>query len=125
VQALESEREQIATTERLARERQIALAQLDLQEATQQTRFHQQEFDAQIARLYQEIRNLTNDRDLERLFIEKMPELASHMPDIQEMRVLQTGDAPTSLNAVIGGFLTLFDSLRESMRRDGTTQDLS
>jgi hypothetical protein len=39
------------------------------------------------------------------------------MPDIQEMRVLQTGDAPTSLNAVIGGFLTLFESVRDSMQR--------
>lgn len=125
VQSLESEREQIETAERLARERQIALAQIELQNATNESRFHQQEFDAQIARLYQEIRNLTNDRDLERLFIEKMPELASHMPDIQEMRVLQTGDAPTSLNAVIGGFITLFDSMRDSLRRDGTTKDLS
>jgi len=125
VQAFEAEREQLATNERLTRERQISLAQLDLQEAANQTHFHQQEFDAQIARLYQEIRNLTNDRGLERLFIEKMPELASHMPDIQEMRVLQTGDAPTSLNAVIGGFLTLFDSLRDSMRREGVTKDLT
>ncbi len=123
VQALENEREQRATEDRLARERLTTHAQLDLQEAANQTRFRQQEFDAQIARLYQEVRNLTNARDLERLFIERMPELASHMPDIQEMRVLQTGDAPTSLNAVIGGFITLFDTLRASMQHDENIEE--
>jgi hypothetical protein len=120
VQGFEYEREQRATFERLARERQATLAQIELQDAQNQSHFRQREYDAQIARLYQEVRNLTNARDLERLFIEKMPELAEHMPDIQEMRVLQTGDAPTSLNALIGGFITLFDSMRDSMKRNGS-----
>jgi hypothetical protein len=43
---------------------------------------------------------LVNERDLTGRLIEKLPELAAHMPDIQELKVLQTGNGDASFDAL-------------------------
>jgi hypothetical protein len=45
----------------------------------------------ELARLQQEVDNLANEHNLRRRIIDQLPELAAHMPDVQELRVLQTG----------------------------------
>jgi hypothetical protein len=53
-----------------------------------------------LLRLQQEIRNLTNDRDLTARLIERLPELAEQMPEVHELKVLQTGGADGAFDAL-------------------------
>ena len=94
------------------------LTQLDLDEASNRVRLGLAEREAAIARLHQEIRNLVNDSDLASRLIERLPELAEHMPQMHELKVLQTGgDAGfDSMAAFISRMLALGETLGISMR---------
>lgn len=76
------------------RRRLDRLAVLELQEAADRMEIALQERKAQIERLHQEIRNLSNERDLFGRLVAQLPEIASNMPEIHELKVLQT--APDS-----------------------------
>jgi regulator of protease activity HflC (stomatin/prohibitin superfamily) len=115
---LENQRMAQALLERLEREQQEALAKLELDRAKLQIQFERQERDAQIARLHQEIRNLMNDRDLQRILIEKLPEISQNMPEIHEMRVLQTGDNQSGLADFITQLLVAFATARTVLKND-------
>jgi len=91
VQAQEAQLQQRIQAATLAHTRQERLAQLELEEATNNLRLTLQQKEVELARLQQEVRNLMNERDLTSRLIEKLPELASHMPEVHELKVLQTG----------------------------------
>lgn len=97
----------------LAQQREKTMAQLELEEAANRVQLALAEKQAEIARLQQEVRNLVNDKDLSSRFIDKLPELAAHMPEIHELKVLQTG-ADGSFDAVTH-FLTRLLATAESL----------
>src|SRR5512136_1726524 len=75
----------------LARTRQERLAQLELEEASNRAELELEEKQVGIARLQQEVENLVSELSLKDRLIEKLPELAAHMPEVHELKVLQTG----------------------------------
>jgi hypothetical protein len=98
----------------LARTRQERLAQLELEEAANNLRLAVQQKDIELTRLQQEIRNLMNEHDLISRLIERLPELASHMPEVHELKVLQTGGSDGAFDA-LSAFLAKTLALAESL----------
>ncbi len=98
----------------LEQQRQKRTAQLELQTETDRVELARQEQEALLERMRQETRNLINERDLLREFIAKLPELASEMPEVHELKVLQTGGGDTSFDQV-SAFLTKMIALAENM----------
>ncbi len=98
----------------LERARRESLSQLELEEAATRVRLAQAEQEVGITRLQQEVRNLINERDLSQRLIEVLPALAAHMPEIHELKVLQTGpdgDAFGGLARFLSTVLALGDTL--------------
>jgi hypothetical protein len=106
-------REQVLTTT-LARQRQQKLVELELEEAANQTRLTAAEREVELDRLRQEVRNLINQSDLSAQLIDRLPALAAHMPHIQELKVLQTGDGNAAADALVG-FLARLLTVGESL----------
>jgi len=98
----------------LARQRQETMAQLELEEATNQVKLALTEREIELSRLRQEVRNLMNNSDLAGQLIEKLPELAARMPEIQELKVLQTGDGNAAADA-LAGFLARLLAVAENL----------
>ena len=98
----------------LARTRQETLAQLELQEAANRVTIALAEREAEIERRRQEIRNLINERDLSSRMIEKLPELAAHMPEIGELKVLHMGAGDGAFDA-LPTFLAKMLAIADSM----------
>jgi flotillin len=119
-QRAELERAQVAAL--LERTRAETLARLELEEAANRVRFALAEREAEIARLNQEVRNLIGSGDLSSRLIEQLPLLAAEMPEVHELKVLQTGGdgAFDSLSQFVARMIALGDSLGISVRpRDG------
>jgi chemotaxis protein histidine kinase CheA len=104
-QALEAE---------LGRKDQQARTDLDLEEAANRVRMALVEKQVEVERLRQEIRNLINDGDLASRLVEQLPELAAQMPEIDELRVLQTGGDEGAFDA-LSTFLAKVLSIAQSM----------
>lgn len=102
----------------LARQQQESGVRLELEEAANRVKLALRERETEITRLQQEIRNLMNERDLTSRLVDKLPELAAHMPDIHELKVLQTGSGEgpfEALPAFLARLLALADSLGLSL----------
>lgn len=98
----------------LVRRQQESEARLTLEEATNRVKLALSQGEAEIARLQQEVRNLMNERDLASRLVDKLPELAAHMPAVHELKVLQTGSgdgAFDALSAFLARILAVADSL--------------
>ncbi|MBN1430001.1 MAG: hypothetical protein JXB07_16650 [Anaerolineae bacterium] len=94
-------------------------ASLEREEAAHRVRRTILESEVEVDRLRQEIRNLANNQDLAARLIEQLPALASSLPQIDELRVLQTGK-DGGFDALAGFLL----NIRELARSMGLT-DLS
>ena len=109
----------------LARTRQETLAQLELQEAANRVTIALAEREAELDRRQQEIRNLISERDLSSRMIEKLPELAAHMPEIRELKVLHMGDGDGAFDALpkfLAKMLAIADSMGIRMATDGRSE---
>jgi len=103
---------------RLTRQRQTHQAEMALEEASHQLKMAQREKEVEIARLEQENRNLINESDLLRRFIDKSVEIAAEMPDIQELKVLQTGNETfDAFSAFVAKMLAVAESLGIELKR--------
>ncbi|HWQ11928.1 MAG TPA: SPFH domain-containing protein, partial [Roseiflexaceae bacterium] len=98
----------------LARARQEALARLELEEATNRARVALAREEAELERLRQEVRNQIGERDLASRLVERLPELAAHMPEIHELKVLQTGPGDGTFDA-LAQFLARMVALAEGL----------
>ncbi len=98
---------------KLARQQKEHAVRTELEKTTYQLKLAIQKQWLEIARLHQEIRNSTNERDLLKNLIEKLPDIAAQMPDIQELRVLQSRDGNAALDTFTS-FLAKILSLAES-----------
>jgi len=97
---------------RLTRQRQTHQAEMALEEASHQLKMAQREKEVEIARMEQENRNLINESDLLRRFIDKSVDIAAEMPDIQELKVLQTGNETfDAFSAFVAKMLAVAESL--------------
>lgn len=106
---------------RLAREAQEHQARLQQLEENQRLELARREQEIELARQEQVVRNLMNEQDLVARLIEKLPDLAAHMPEIHELRVLQTGDgnaASDQMVAFIGKVLAMAESMGLSLKRE-------
>jgi myosin heavy subunit len=113
--------EQQTLQAQLARQKEETSTQLELEEASNRVKMALAENEMQIAKLQQEIRNLTNERDLTSRLIEQLPDLAAHMPAIHELKVLQTGQdggAFEALATFMSNILALGDSLGIPLVKD-------
>jgi len=81
---------------RLQEEHQAKMA---LKEAKNKLKMALREQETEIARTEQAIRNETNESDLFRRLIDKSADIAAQMSDIQELKVLKTGDADMNFDA--------------------------
>jgi regulator of protease activity HflC (stomatin/prohibitin superfamily) len=114
VQEQEAQLQQRIQAVTLAHTRQERLAQLELEEATNNLRLMLQQKEIELTRLQQEVRNLMNERDLTSRLIEKLPELAAHMPEVHELKVLQTGNSDGAFDALTA-FLAKMLAVAESV----------
>ncbi|HEW97280.1 MAG: hypothetical protein DRR16_14845 [Candidatus Parabeggiatoa sp. nov. 3] len=98
---------------RIVRERQARLAQLELKEANNRLKHAQRENEMVLLRHQQEIRNLINESDLLRRLIDNSADIADKLPDIQELKVLQTGGEMTTdmLSTFIAKILAVAEHL--------------
>ncbi|HEX9925576.1 MAG TPA: SPFH domain-containing protein [Anaerolineae bacterium] len=99
---------------RLARERQAHTARLELEEEANRVHLALREKEIDMARLEQEARNLIGERDLLHRLIDRLPELAAEMPEIKELKVLQTGSGDAGFDA-LSTFLARILALAESL----------
>jgi len=104
-QALEAE---------LSRKQQQTQTDLELEEAAHRVQMALVEKQVEVEKLRQEIRNLINDRDLASRLVEQLPELAAQMPEIDELRVFQTGGDEGAFDA-LSTFLAKVLSIARSM----------
>jgi SPFH domain / Band 7 family len=105
----------------LARSRADVLARLELEQAANQVKTALAEREVAIERLRQEVRNLTNEHDLSGRLIERLPELAAHMPEVHELNVLQSGSgdgAFDSLALFLAKMVALGETLGIRIRAD-------
>jgi hypothetical protein len=84
----------------LASKRLEVLNRLELDEAASRVKISTALGEAEIARVQQEVRNLINDRDLSARLVERLPDLAAQMPEIKELKVLQTGNGDGAFDAL-------------------------
>ena len=98
----------------LGRKQQQAHTDLELEEAANRVQMALVEKQVEVEKLRQEIRNLINDGDLASRLVEQLPELAAQMPEIDELRVLQTGGDEGAFDA-LSTFLAKILSIAQSM----------
>jgi regulator of protease activity HflC (stomatin/prohibitin superfamily) len=114
VQEQEAELRRQQLEAELARRREEAEARLALEDAAHQARTTQAERDAGIARLQQEVRNSVNEHALTAQMVEQLPALAEHMPEIHELKVLQTGPDAGGFDA-LSNFVARLMALAQSV----------
>ena len=112
-----------ALTAQLARKRQEEEANIDIETLVSNARHQQEQQAAEIERLQQEIRNLTNEQALLSEWIAALPQLAESMPEVQEMRVLQMGDGDNHLASFLAQQGTIFSNLRQFLSNGNHAQD--
>lgn len=76
---------------RMARERSENGARLAMEGEKNALLLEEKRRDVEIEELRQKVRNLAADNDLLARLIERLPEIASHMPEIKDLRILSTG----------------------------------
>ena len=85
---------------RLIREKQIHQSKLDAKEKKKRLQMALQEKKMDQERMRQDIRNQINKEDLLRRLIDKSADIAAEMPDIQELKVLQTNHDDINFNSL-------------------------
>ncbi len=125
VQGLTDQLEIARQSADLQRQQEAQRIQLELEEAANQVRLAIKEREAEIDRIQQEIRNLASDGDLTGRLIDLLPELASNLPEADELHILQTGgDGSVDM---LAGFLmnarAIAASLGLRLDRDGNAPE--
>jgi len=98
----------------LARNKQETMAGLALEEESNRVKTALAEKEVEITRRQQEVRNLMNERDLTGRLIDRLPELAAQMPEVHELKILQTGQGDGTFEA-LGFFVAKMLALAESL----------
>jgi flotillin len=111
---------------RLSHQQQEGLAELELEEARNRVNMALQEKKIEIQRGVQEGRNLINESDLLRRLIDKFAEIMAEMPDIHELKVLQTGHGDVTfdvLSALVAKMLAVAEHLGIPLKLANTASE--
>ncbi len=95
-------------------------ARADREAIIQQTQHREKQLAVEINRLKQEVRNLISEKALVKEWINTLPQLAESMPDVAEMKVLQTGDSNQQLAEFLAQQEGLFKALRQFLSEDAS-----
>ncbi|QTA88368.1 hypothetical protein [Desulfonema magnum] len=106
----------------LLRRQQEKQVQLELEEQANRVKTAQMEREINISRSKQEIHNLINDRDLMRRLIKRLPDLAAQLPEIHELKVLQTGNSDMNFDS-LAVFVAKIMAIAESLGIRGKTEE--
>ncbi len=107
---------------RLARQRKEQLAQLELEEAKNRVNLARQEKEIELQGKTQEVHNLVNESDLLRRLIDNSADIAAQMPDIQELKVLQTGSGDfDAFSAFLAKILAVAENLGVPLKLTNAT----
>jgi hypothetical protein len=82
------------------------------------------EKEVELRRRVQEVRNLTSESDLLRRLIDKSAEIVAEMPDIHELKVLQTSHDDVTIEAFsnfVGKILMVAEGLGVPLQLNKTT----
>jgi hypothetical protein len=97
---------------RLASASREELAKLALEQAASNMRLAVKQQEIELSRLRQESENLVSANGIACRVIDKLPELAAQMPDIHELKVLQTGNSEyNALASFIARMMAMVESL--------------
>lgn len=105
--------------------RQETLARLELEEARHRINFTLAEQEVDLERARQQVRNLINEQDIATRLIAQLPELAERMPEVHELRVLQTGPDNGAFDALpqfLAKMFAVAESLGVRLRRSDQSQ---
>ena len=97
---------------------QAVQARAEREAIIQQTRHREKQLAVEINRLKQKVRNLISEKALVKDWINTLPQLAESMPDVAEMKVLQTGDSNQQLAEFLAQQESLFTALRQFLKDD-------
>lgn len=112
IQQQEQERLTALAEQELTRKRQVNSLELQMQDEAAQMRFVQAERELHVANLQQQVYNLINDNDLRRRLIERLPEIAEHMPSIEEMKVWQLGGGQDPMTTLLKRLMGFLDTIK-------------
>lgn len=104
----------------MALDLQSGQARADREAIVQQTQHREKQLAVEINRLKQEVRNLISEKALVKDWINTLPQLADSMPDVAEMKVLQTGDSNQQLATFLAQQESLFKALRQFLKDDSS-----
>ncbi|MCP3926370.1 MAG: hypothetical protein GY714_27730 [Desulfobacterales bacterium] len=76
----------------LDREKAAHISTLELQKKSNEVKMTQIKNETEVKRARQEINNIINNNLLLKTFFEQLPDIAKEMPEINELKVLQTGN---------------------------------
>lgn len=84
---------------------------LEMEEALNRAKIALMEKEIELERIRQEIRNNANDQDATIRLITQLPEIAERLPEVDEMRVLQTGNGYDGLTSFLAQMTAIAESL--------------
>ena len=113
--------QQLAQAAALERGRAEGLARIELEQAAARAQIEQAAQEVGVERLRQEARNLINQQNLSSRLIEQLPQLAAEMPEIHELKVLQSGAGDGAFDA-LAAFLARVLALGQTLGINGQTQ---
>lgn len=87
---LEATQKQLQLEQNLQQEQRKKDSELAIQRKENEIQFQQEELRARALQLLQQAKNLTNDNQLKKALINKLPEIAAEMPEIKDLRILQS-----------------------------------
>ncbi len=100
---------------RLKRQQQTHQTENELEDANKQLKIAWREKEINLVHMEQDIRNQINQPDLLRRLIDKSADIAAEMPDIQELKVLQTTQNDVTLSTFITKMLAVAESFGISL----------
>lgn len=115
-QQQEAELQEIILSAKLENEKRENDARIERQEREGKLRLALEEGRIQLGRLKQEIRNLMNDRDLMGRLIKAMPDIASQLPDVDELKIIKTDDNPLeAVSMMVSQIIAVLDTLKSTV----------
>jgi len=88
--------------------------QLELAARKNQVEMQYEAEKVKIERIRQEVRNLINDKELFHKLISELPSIASSLPAIDELKIIQTGEGKFGMDALVN-FVTKIFTIADSL----------
>jgi flotillin len=114
VQANQDKLKEVSLQARLEREQAEHKIKLSIEEEQNTLRMARLKKETEIEEMRQKIKNILNDNMLFSALIDKLPEIAAHMPEVKELKILNTGGGDATFDS-LAAFLTKIFALAENL----------